>query len=79
MPTPNRIGMRLVLKDDGVDVVDKPYWEQFSPGDGATTKIKQSIGHRMQADIDEYKSRKVVYDAPAFDTAVTQVSDALTL
>lgn len=78
-PTPNKIGMRLVIKDDDIEVFNKTYWEQFSPGDGATNKIKQEIGRDMQADINEYKKLKDVYDSNAFDTAVTQVETGLVI
>jgi len=78
-PSPNKIGMRLVLADtdEGCSGFTKDYWQQFSPGDGATTAIKQKIGRDMQRDIDRYKALKTVYEADAFDTAVTQISNAL--
>ena len=78
-PTPNRIGMQLVLTDDSVEVLTKSYWKQFNPTGGATIKIKQKIAREMQADIDEYKRLRAIYDASAFDTAITQVSDGLNL
>lgn len=79
MPTPNKIGMHLKVTDDTQIVIDKTYWEQFIPGDGATTKIKQEIGKQMQRDIDNYKALKIIYDASAYDTAISQVEDGLNL
>ena len=48
MPTENRVGFHLELKDDGVVVIDKDYRERFSQAAGATTAIKLKIGKHVR-------------------------------
>ena len=84
-PTLNHIGIHLRLTDDarpdlgpGVQtVIDTDFTEQFIPGSGMANTIRDAVGNAAQAAIDEYKKCRDVYTAAAFDTAVTQINNAL--
>ena len=78
-PTNNLVGMHLKLEDDGVMVIDKDFTENYTPGQGATNTVRDSIGRKMQAAIDEYKKLKAMYDSSAYETARTQIDNNLQL
>ncbi len=78
-PDANHVGLHLELKNDDVVVIDKDYMEQWASGTDVPNEVKQRIGARMQADIDEYKALLARYNAAAYDTAVSQVEAGLTV
>lgn len=86
-PTENTVGMHLVLTDDARPdlgdgeqvVIDQDFSENFSPGEGIVNEVRDAIGGKIQAAIDEYKRKKTIYDAPTYETARTQIDNALTL
>jgi len=78
-PTENKVGLHLELKDDGVVVIDEDFTEDYAPGVGVTNDIRDAIGNKMQAAIDQYKMLKNRFDAAAYKTVRTQVDNNLTL
>ncbi len=89
-PTAKVVGIHLKLEDDdrldldptvGMKhiVIDKDFSESFTKGEGATTAVKQAIGKKAQAAIDEYKEARAMFVSATYETARTQIDGALTL
>lgn len=86
-PTPNRVGIHLKLTDDdrpdlgpGVQIViDRNFAGAFITGSDMQDKVRDEIGKAAQTAIDAYKKLRAVYDATAYGTKVTQISNALKL
>jgi len=72
-PDNNYIGFHLELSDGEDIVVNKDYREQFIVGETIATEVKVSIGKKIQADIDDYKTRKALFDTAAYETARVQI------
>jgi hypothetical protein len=86
MPTPNQIGIHLLLQDDNhpitagtVTVIDEDFTENYSAGQGMSDAVRNAVGKKAQEAIDEYIANKKLYNKTAYGTAVTQISNALVL
>lgn len=78
-PTENTVGLHLELKDDNIVVIDKDFIENYAPGVGVTNDIRDEIGKKMQAAINNYKMLKNRFDTAAYETVRTQIDNNLTL
>ena len=72
------IGIRMVLTDNSVTVIDKVYSFDYHPGRDIA-QLVLAVKARMQEDIDKYKAEQVVYGATAFTNAVAWVQANLTV
>jgi len=70
------ITVNLILNNDAVEVLNKDFSVRYRTGDVISTKEAEFI-ELMQASIDAYKSEQQIYNAPALDTAVTNISNGL--
>ena len=78
-PTANHVGFHLKLEDDSAVVIDKDYMEQWVSGTSIQNEVKQSIGERMQADIDTYKALAARFNHADYETARSQIDTGLSL
>lgn len=89
-PTPNKIGINLVVTDDGRDdleplgpgvkvVISKTISRQFITGQDMANEVRDDIGREAQRLIDEYKVLKARFDNATYSTKVSQINGALTL
>lgn len=67
-----------VVKDDGIEVLNKDYQVEYIPGDSVSAK-EATFTSLMQADINAYKSEQNIFNAAAMDAAVANVQAALEL
>jgi len=70
------ITVNLILNNDAIEVLNKDFSVRYRTGDVISTKEAEFI-KLMQASIDAYKSEQQIYNAPALDTAVTNISNGL--
>ena len=73
------VGIRLLLEDDGVAVIDRDFTEQFAKGQEVDTALKVRIGMAAQEAIDSYKACKAMFDSAAYETARTQIDGGLVI
>jgi len=86
-PTPDTVGIRLVLKDDNRPdlgpgeqvVIDQTFSNNFNAGSGMANEVRDEIFRAAQEAIDNYKKCSAIYAAASYQTAVTQIDNALTL
>lgn len=86
-PTASTVGLHLKVTDDdrpdlgeGVQVViSEVIAEQFVKDEDITNEVRDEIGKRAQAFIDDYKALRVLYDKTVYGTKINQISGALTL
>lgn len=86
-PTPNTIGINLVVTDDdrpdlgaGAQVViSTTIARNYVKGQDMPNKVRDEIGWEAQTLIDEYKDLRADYDKPAYGTKVGQIDGGLTL
>lgn len=76
-PTVNAVGANLVLRDDGVEVINQDFWSRYNYLDGPTVRNKKELISKMQTVIDEYKSIKDVISLPAYSAVFGQIQSAL--
>ena len=70
------ITVNLILNNDAIEVLNKDFSVRYRTGDVISTKEAEFI-KLMQASINAYKSEQQIYNAPALDTAVTNISNGL--
>ena len=71
-------GVNLVLKEDSVEVVNETYTTDYKKG-SSPSLLQPDLIAKVQARIDKYKNEKSIYDAVAYDNAVTAIDEGVTL
>ena len=68
--TATSAALHLLLKDNGITVIDQDFPESYTQATGLTVDVRNAIGKAMQKAIDEYrvlaaeKLRQAYIDAP---------------
>ena len=83
-PSGGKVGIHLKLEDDSrpvaeQTVINRDFVDGFVPGQGMLNNARDAIGKAAQEAIDEYLSNKQTYNASAYDTAVSQIDNALNI
>ncbi len=76
MPKMWNITLNMTLADDAVEVINRDYHVIYRTGDSIEAKTDE-FSSMMQYDINKYKAEQVIYTAPALNTAVIDVGNAL--
>ena len=69
--------IRVVIKDEGVIVLDKPYSERYYSQCELDT-IEQKLQEKFVTDWNKYKAEQAILKAAAFDTLVSNLQVAAT-
>jgi hypothetical protein len=72
------IVFNLVIKDANVEVINRDFSCEYHTGDDPASKVAE-VKEKMQIVIDSYKAEKVIYNAAALNTAVTNIEGGLVL
>lgn len=67
------VSMNLVLTDDAAEVINQDYSQTHNSANNISV-ARDEIMNRMQADIDDYKENKTVYDNAIFTNAVIYIN-----
>jgi len=73
-----KVGIHLVLADDGVTVVERDFTASYGGGH-TISECQTKITQEAQAAIDRYKAEKAIYGAAAYTNAVAAIDAALNL
>jgi hypothetical protein len=60
MPTKNTVGYHVIVKDDGVTVIDRDFMEHSQR---MTPVVEKAITKAIQEEVEEYKACKAEYDS----------------
>jgi hypothetical protein len=72
------ITVRMILKNDGVEVLNHDFSIRYRTGDSIANK-KAALQAEIQAVIDNYKAEQVLYNNAVFETMCTNIETGLVL
>lgn len=76
-PQRSRIGAKLVIDIDDIEVINTTVWTKFNPAIGPTVRVEKQLQIQLQRAVDAYKDQKANYDRPGYDAALVRIKDGL--
>ena len=77
--TARTASLHLELKDNGVTVIDRHFFESYTQSIGLTVEVRESIRRKMQKAIDAYRRIEAIKQKAGYSTAPGIVEGQLNL